>query len=150
MPEVRNPNINPLEALRRRSEEATEREVEGLITRIKEAREEVNAALAKLAYLSDEMRSRARRTPGDGTSSLVTFANAHARFAGAAKQGMSRTASMDRIIEKAKAEKEEATRRDIQERKWAEARRAQKQVDRLVLPTDDAFDEVFGEVVNNA
>lgn len=149
MPE--NPQLpNPLEVLRRRAEEANEHEVELLVGQIRQAREEVSASLAKLAHLADEMRSHARRSPGEGASSLVTFATAHARFAGAARQGMTRTATMDRILEKAKAEKVEAERREIQERKWADARRAQKQVERLVLPTDDAFDELYGEVVNNA
>lgn len=145
-----NQEPSPLEALRRRAEEANEREVETLITQIKEARQEVSAALSKLVSLSDDMRQRARRSPGEGSSSLVTFANAHLRFAGAARQGMTRTASMDRVLERAKVEKEEAQRREIQERQWAEARKAQKQVERLVLPTDDAFEELYGEVVNHA
>ena len=150
MPETQPSRISQLEALRQRAEEANEREVETLIGQIKEARQEVETALSRLTYLSDEMRSRARRSPADGSSSLVVFANAHLRFAGAASQGMKRTASMDRVLERAKAEKEEAHRRESQERQWAEARRAQKQVEKLVLPTDDAFDELYVEVVTNA
>ena len=143
-----------LEMLRQRAEEANDRELETLIGQIKEARQEVSTALSKLVGLADDMRNRARRSPGQGSSSMVTFASAHLRFAGAARQGMTRTASMDRVLERAKTEKEEAKRREAQEHLWAEARKArnqaQKQVDRLVLPTDDAFDELYGEVVNNA
>jgi hypothetical protein len=149
MPEIHPTQIDPLEALRKRAEEANSREVEALIGRIKEARQEVETALMRLTHLSDELRSRARRSP-ENSSGLVVFANAHVRFAGAATQGMKRTASMDRMLERAKAEKEETQRREAQERAWAESRRVQKQVDRLVLPTDDAFDELYGEVVNNA
>jgi hypothetical protein len=143
------PQVDPLEALRKRAEEANNREVESLIGRIKEARQEVETALTRLTYLSDELRSRARRAP-ENSSSLVVYANAHVRFAGAASQGMRRTASMDRLLDRAKAEKEETQRREALERKWAESRRVQKQVDRLILPTDDAFSELYGEVVNNA
>lgn len=120
-----------------------------MIGQIKEARKDVESALTKLTYLSDEMRSRARRSP-ETSSSLVVFANAHLRFASAATQGMRRTSSMDRVLDRAKAEKEENQRREAQERQWAESRRAQKQVERMILPTDDAFDELYGEVVNNA
>lgn len=149
MPEVQPTQVNPLEALRKRAEEANGREVETLIEQIKEARREVEAGLAKLTHLADEMRGRARRTP-ESSPSLVVFANAHLRFAGAATQGMKRTASMDRVIDRAKAEKEESERRDAQERKWAATRKAQKQVERLVLPADDGFEELYGEVVTNA
>jgi flagellar biosynthesis chaperone FliJ len=148
MPENK-PEPNPLEALRQRAEEANSREVETLIQQIKEARRDVEASLTKLTHLAEEMRGRARRSP-ETSSSLVTFATAHLRFAGAATQGMRRTASMDKFLDRAKAEKEETQRRETQERKWAEAYRARKQVERLVIPTADAFDELYGEVVNNA
>jgi hypothetical protein len=149
MPESQPTQVNPLEALRRRAEEANSREVETLVEQIKEARREVEASLAKLTHLAEEMRGRARRSP-DSSSGLVVFANAHLRFAGAASQGMRRTASMDRVLDRAKAEKEELQQREAQDRKWAEARQARKQVERLVLPTDDGFDELYGEVVTNA
>lgn len=149
MPEVQPTQVNPLEALRKRAEEANGREVETLIEQIKEARRDVEASLAKLTHLADEMRGRARRSP-ESSPSLVVFANAHLRFAGAATQGMRRTASMDRVIDRAKAEKEELQRREAQERKWAEARQARKKVERMVLPTDDAFEELYGEVVTHA
>lgn len=149
MPEVQPTQVNPLEALRKRAEEANSRDVETLIEQIKEARRDVESSLAKLTHLADEMRSRARRNP-ESSSSLVVFANAHLRFAMAASQGMKRTSSMDRVIDRAKAEKEEIQRRDAQDRKWSASRKAQKQVERAILPTDDAFDELYGEVVTDA
>lgn len=150
MPETQPSRESQLEILHQRAAEANEREVEALIGRIKEARQEVETSLTKLVALSEEMRARARRTPAEGSSSLVVFANAHLRFAGAARQGVTRTASMDRVLERAKSEKEELQRREAYERQRAEARKAQKQVERLVLPTDDAFEELYGEVVDNA
>ncbi len=154
MPEapVEDPRIRRLEELRRGAEESNEREVATLVAQVQEARRDVETALSKLNGLSDDLRTRARRIPNELSNSLVVFANAHVRFAGAASQGMRRTANMDRLLDKAQADKLENERRQIQERNWAAAREARKSVEKLILPSSDAdaFDELYGEVVTHA
>jgi hypothetical protein len=153
MPEVpyaEDPRIRRLEELRRGAEETNEREVKSLVAQIQEVRREVEASLSKLSSLSDDLRTRSRRVPNESSNSLVVFANAHLRFAGAASQGMRRTASLDRLLDKAQADKLENERRQLQERQWAASREARKSVERLILPTSDPFDELYGEVVTNA
>lgn len=152
--EARPQRASQLEAMRRGAEESNEREVAMILGEIREARKEVEAALSKLTSLSDDLRTRSRRIPTDAASSLVVFANAHLRFAGAATQGMKRTSAMDRILDRAEAQKAEAKRREEQIARWAEARKiareTEKKVQKLILPPDDAFDELYSEVVSNA
>ena len=150
MPTAQQSKFDELEALRKRAEEVNEQEVQTLIEQIKAARQEIENSLSRLIGLSDDLRTRSRRIPNASSSSHVIFATAHLRFAGAATQGMKRTAAMDRMIDRAKADLEEAARREEQEAKWMAERAARKKVEKLTLPTDDAFDEVYAEVVTNA
>jgi len=57
---------------------------------------------------------------------------------------------MDRVLDRAKVEQEEARRQKERERLWAASREAGKAVEQLTLPTGDAFDELYSEVVSNA
>lgn len=148
MPELEASKLEQLEDLRKRSEEANERETEALIEEVKKLRQESETTLAKLAAAAEALRAKSRRIQNASSSSLVIFATAHLRFAGAAIQGMKRTTSMDRMIDRAKANKEEEARREEQERRWAEERAAKKKIQEMVAPSDDAFDELYGEVVD--
>lgn len=133
-------------------EQAGEKEVETLVSSIVEARVEVEKALEKLTKASDALRTRARRIPNESANTLVVFSNAHLRFSGAASQGMKRTAALDRLLDKAKAEKEELARREELEKQAAARRLARKKAEQLSVlpPSDDAFESLYGEVVPNA
>lgn len=152
MPESRLSRVEQLEALRRKAEEDNDREVGSLVEKIKESRREVETALSRLAELAEEMRGRSRRVPSEASSSLTVFATAHLRFASAVSQGLKRTASMDRVLDRAKADQEEAKRREALEKQWADRRQARKDVERLILPVsdDDAFDGLYGEIVDQS
>jgi hypothetical protein len=152
MPELNQDQLQlqQLEALRQRTEEANEKEVQSLISQIKESRQEIETNLAKLGGLADELRTRSRRIANDSSASHVIFATAHLRFAGAAAQGIKRTVAMDRMLDRAQAGIEEARRREEQETRWRAERAARKKVEELVQPNEDAFDELYGEVVPNA
>lgn len=142
--------LNQLEQMRISREETNSREIEGLITQMKEAQQEVDTALSKLAYLSGELRGRAQRHPTESSHSYLVYANAHLRFAGAATQGMKRTAATSRILDRAKAEQEEQKRRKQLDLERAEAREKQEELRRLAAPTEDDFSQLYGEVVDHA
>ncbi len=146
--------LNQLEQMRISREETNSREIEGLIVQMKEAQQEVDTALSKLVYLSGELRGKAQRHPTESSHSYLIYANAHLRFAGAAVQGMKRTAATSRILDRAKAEQEDQKRRKRQDQERAEAREKQeekqKELRRLAAPTDDDFSQLYGEVVDHA
>jgi len=142
--------LNQLEQMRISREETNSREIEGLITQMKEAQQEVDTALSKLAYLSGELRGRAQRHPTESSHSYLVYANAHLRFAGAATQGMKRTAATSRILDRAKADQEEQKRRVQLDKEREEAREKQKELRRLAAPTEDDFSQLYGEVVDHA
>jgi len=147
MPESQQSKINQLESLQSK-EQQDEYALQSQLALVRDARQEVENSLAKLTSVADALRDQARRTRSDGAVSWVTFANGHLRFAGASQQGLKRTCQgMDRLLDRVKAEKEDQERRDQDERKWEKARNTQKQIDRMILPTDDAFDELYGNVV---
>lgn len=142
--------FDQLEQLRVSREETNTREIEGLIAQMKEAQQEVDTALNKLAYLSGELRGRAQRHPTESSHSYLVYANAHLRFAGAATQGMKRTAATSRILDRAKAEQEEQKRRNQLELERTEARKKRDELRRLAAPTEDDFSELYSEVVDHA
>jgi hypothetical protein len=130
-----------------RTQEAADHELKELVEQIQAARRVTEESVAKLSELTQQLYSKARRSLFDGSSAYVLFANAHLRMAGALSQGMRRTASMDRVLNIAEAEREESRRRDIQEEERRLVREAQRKVRKLQLPTGDDFDEVYGDVV---
>lgn len=135
---------------RRGVEQNNEREIAGLVAQMKEAQQEVDTALSKLAYLSGELRGRAQRYPTESSRSYLVYANAHLRFAGAATQGMKRTAATSRLLDRAKAEQEEQKRREQLDKERQEAREKKAEIQRLSTPTEDAFSELYSEVVDHA
>jgi hypothetical protein len=119
-----------------------------MVQQIQGLRKEIIAKAGRLYELSGELRTKSRRFLADeGTSNYIMFANAHLRLAGALTQGIRRTASTDRVLEVGQAERDEARRRDETEREWREARQKTKASNDLVLTSDDAFDEIYGDVV---
>lgn len=128
---------------------AQTQEVDTLVEQIKKAREDLEADLGKLQELSMDLRARCRRNLGDEvTGRYLTWVNAHLRITGALSNGLRRTASMDRVLDRAQADLEEARRRAQEEARRLEARDHQRHVNKLILPTSDDFDEVFGDLVD--
>ncbi len=77
------------------------------------------------------------------------YANAHLRFSGMLAQGLKRAGSMDRVLVAAQREQEESRRREEAERLDREARKNNRLVEQLSLPTSDDFDELYGEVLSD-
>lgn len=120
-----------------------------MVEQIKQAREDLEGDLEKLQALSLELRARCRRNLGEEvTGRYLTWVNAHLRITGALTNGLRRTASMDRVLNQAQADLEEARRRAQEEARRLEARDHQRHVNQLILPTTDDFDEVFGDLVD--
>lgn len=134
------------EARRQRREET----IQALVDRIHKAREAIEQDVAHLQDACLELRTVVRRNYDEASSSYLVFANAHLRLAGALVQGVRRTASMDRMLNRAQEEREEARRREMEHRRAQEVRDHARHVQKLQLPTEDAFDEVYGEVMGNA
>ena len=132
------------------SREARERESLAIVEKIKQARADVDAAVQKLQQTSMELKAYARRNPDESGSSLMVFANAHLRVCGACSQGVRRTASMDRVLNRAAQEQELARRREAEDEKRAEERAHRRKVKKLSLPVPDpdAFAEVYGELLD--
>lgn len=124
--------------------------VEALVERIHTARRDVDEGVARLQQSSEELRSLCRRNYDEASSSYLIFANSHLRLAGALSQGIRRTASMDRVLMNAAREREDAKAREEEFRRQQQVREHEKLVQKLQLPAPDDFDELFGEIVNDA
>jgi hypothetical protein len=135
---------------RRGVERDNERVITELVSQMQEAQQEAETALGKLSALSIELRGRAQRYPTETSYSYLVYANAHHRFAGAAIQGMKRTAATSRILDRAKAEQEDRKRREELEKERQAAREKREAAKRLQAPVEDDFLELYGEVVANA
>jgi hypothetical protein len=142
--------LTQLVEIRQRAEETRrqrEEVAEGLVRDIQAAREDLTSAIDRLYRLAVELRTLTRRSLDEGAQSYIMFANAHMRLAGALNQGVKRTGSTDRILKIGQTEREDARRREENLRQRAEVREHQKAIDKLVLTSDDAFDEIYGEIV---
>lgn len=124
--------------------------VEALVERIHKTRQELDERIAQLTEVATELRSVCRRNFDEASSSYLIYANSHLRLAGALSQGVRRTASMDRVLVNAAKEREDAKQREEVFRRQQEVRAHGKLVQKLQLPADDAFEELFGEIVNDA
>lgn len=139
-----------LAEIRQRAEESRkqrEEVAEGLVRDIRAAREDLTSNIDRLYRLAVELRTLTRRSLDEGAQSYIMFANAHMRLAGALGQGVKRTGSTDRILKIGQTEREDARRREEVLRQRSDAKEHQKAIDKLMLTSDDAFDEVYGEVV---
>lgn len=137
--------------------EREQREVEELISKVREAKDEARNKLLTLGACAEELRQRVRRNPTDMSGPIGMFAMVHMRFANAAVQGIQRTSGVNRLVERAKAEHEDLVRVEEDRLKRDIARKArekaQKQVESLTFPAvgeEDALDELYGEVNTDA
>lgn len=124
--------------------------VEALVGQIHTVRRELDEKVARLQETASELRSVCRRNFDEASSSYLIFANSHLRLAGALSQGIKRTASMDRVLVNANREREDAKVREAEFKRQQAVRAHGKLVEKLQLPTDDGFDELFGEIVDDA
>lgn len=122
---------------------------EDLVQKIQDTREEILAKVSHLHALSTELHGNSRRFMADeGSGDYILFAVAHIRLAGALHQGLRRTASTDRILRARQNDQQEETRiREEADRRAKEFRETRKAVQKLTLTSDDAFDELYGDVV---
>lgn len=140
-------------ALRRREGETRqqrEKEDEAAIERVREARATIETALMGLQRAASELRDRARRNPDETSANHLVYANAHLRLTGALANGIRRTSSMERVLNSAEAKREDARRRDEEDRLRRELRAHERRVNDLTLPASDVddFDEVFGDLID--
>jgi hypothetical protein len=152
MPNTTDSEAQEIEVLRRQEVEAKQQQKQetAIVQQIQEARKDVESSVKKLHDLSLALRSKTRRSLDGGSSGYLVFANAHLRLAGALTQGVKRAASMDRVLKRAQSEQEETRRRAKEDRQRREDRAYQKQLQQLQQPSEDAFEQLYGEVVVNA
>jgi hypothetical protein len=127
-----------------------EKEIDELVERVQEARKTADESISRLYEVSNELREKVRRASTAGAHSHMIFANAYIRLAAAFAQGLKRLVSTDRILVRAKSEQDEAAREERQEQAQNAARKAKKQTEKLVQPSESAFDELYGEVISHA
>jgi hypothetical protein len=143
--------LQRIEAERSRAAEAARHQgksVEDVIFQIQATRGELEEKAARLQELATRLRSEIRNAADlEGIRHYTTFNNAHLRLAGAVFQAVRRTVSTDRLLTAAKADQEDAQRRDARERQYQEARVRQKAVERLQIPQEDDFESIYGELV---
>ncbi len=123
-----------------------------LVETIKKARADIESAVSRLQTATLELRSVTRRNFDESASSVLVFSNAHLRLCGAMTQAMHRTASMDRVLARAERDREEARVREQEFRRQQEAQAQAKEHSRLIeqlkVPTEDDFDALYGEILN--
>jgi len=140
-------------ALRRREGETRqqrEKEDAAAIERVRDARQTIESALLGLQRTASELRDRARRNPDEVSANHLIYANAHLRLTGALANGIRRTASMERVLNSAEAKREDARRREEEDRLRRELRAHERHINSLTLPTSDVddFDEVYGDLTD--
>lgn len=125
-----------------------------LVETIKKARSDIESAVNRLQTATLELRSVTRRNFDESSSSLLVFSNAHLRLCGAMTQAVNRTASMDRVLVRAEQDREEARVREQEFRRQQEAQAQVKEhsklLEQLKVPTEDDFDALYGEILNDA
>jgi hypothetical protein len=122
--------------------------IEDLIIQIQAMRGELEERAARLQELTARLRSEIRKSSElEGAHHYTVFSTAHLRLAGAVFQVVRRTVSTDRLLVAARADREEAQRRDERERQYREAQARRKAVEHLQISQEDDFESIYGEIV---
>ena len=151
-PHMIEEEVRRVEAQRLREEELRQQRdktAQATILQMQMIRGDIEAKVSKLHELSLELRTTARRTLDASSNGFILYANAHLRVVGALTQGIRRTASMDRVLVIGQRDQEDARRRDEEERQDREVREHGRMIDQLSLPTEDDFEELYGEVLSD-
>lgn len=131
-----------------------EKQIAALTTAIQLARTDIETAVTKLQESTMELRALTRRNFDESSQSLIIYSNAHLRMAGAMVQALQRTASMDRVLVRAAQDREDGRQREeeFQRRREAhlKAQEQRKLIEEIRQPTEDDFDAVYGEILNDA
>jgi chromosome segregation ATPase len=139
--------LSLLSAARGRQQE----ELEELTREVKEARGAVEEANQRLNRVATKLRQATRRGESDDTTAqLMVFANAHIRLTGSLASGLRRASVVDRLLNNAETERrerQEAAEREA-ERQEREERRQQAKPQLSLPEPEDAFDELYGEIVD--
>lgn len=149
----RSAEIELLLTQRRREGEVRQRreqEDAAAIERVREARQTIETALMGLQRAATELRDRARRNPDEVSANHLIYASAHLRLTGALSNGIRRTAAMERVLNSAEARREDARRREEEDRLRRELRANERRINNLTLPVSDVddFDEVYGDLID--
>jgi len=142
-------------------------DTESLLLRIREARQNLDETLSNLLEASEALREHARKNRMVNDRSYQMFAMTNLRFSAATSQGLKRMAqTSDRLLVRAKTEQEETDRLEQQRQERAKLRKIEAaaqtdQVDqsrqvkeaarktaKLIAHSDNAFEELYGEMLN--
>jgi hypothetical protein len=126
------------------------KEIEAVVAEIQKLRQDADGVALKLTERSEHLRKLARTSLDEGASNYLVFANAHLRLAGALAQGFRRTVPMDRLLQAAEDQRLDAERREMQAAERQLAREKAHETNRLTIPQDDDFDELYGDIVTEA
>jgi hypothetical protein len=121
-----------------------EKDAKGIIAEMDDARKSIEQEVRRLSDLSQKLRTHALRQKDDMTGGYVAYSNAYVRICGALNQGLRRTASMERVLDTAKANQEESKLREAREEQGRRMRAHNREIQKLSLPTSDDFDLVYG------
>jgi len=144
--------VSRVEAQRLREDDLRQQRdkvADDIVVQMQKVRVDLEASVTQLHQLAMDLRAKARRTLDSSSSGYILYANAHLRVAGALNQGLKRTGSMDRVLVVSKQEEEDERRREEEDRQDKEVREHDRLVENLSLPSDDDFEELYGEVVSN-
>lgn len=124
-----------------------------IVQEIGDLRKGVDQGARRIYELSRVLHDRARRDQQDDTTGVyIAFSNAWSRFAGMVNQGLSRTASADRLLKllPTEADKEEAAR-EADRREQRQARRERRRQARVSSEQSpmDALIEMYGSEDEN-
>lgn len=124
--------------------------LDAAVDQLKRARKDAEDAVARLAEKASALRELSRRSPDDASRSYTAYANAHIRTAGAILQGTKKAASLDRLVVQAKEQQEQIRALEERQRRQREVQAHATYIRRLELPADDAFEEIYGEILSDA
>jgi len=119
-----------------------------LVAALQTARGDVGAALLKFQEAATALQTQLRRDRDIDAGAYFMYASAHVRLAGALQTGIKRTVATDRLLKKAKEDREETLRRAEKEKRREQVVAHGKLVQSLAQPSPDAFDDLYSEVVN--
>lgn len=142
-------------ALRRRQADIrknAEKELDGMVTSIEEAREALSEKLHDYVKASDQLRQASRRMMHSEVSlQYRNYATMQTRLGGAISQALRRAENGSRMLDVHKKAQEERVAREEQERERQEIRAAERSVQTALLPPhDDDFESLYGDYSQEA
>lgn len=129
-----------------------ERDVEAHVEAIRTARSDLEAKLLELQGHCDRLQRATRLASGDGgeEARYRLYHAAQTRLVGAMSHAIKRAQGTDRLLEASRAEQQERERREREDMTRAHVKAAVREVFNLQLPKDDDFEQLFGEVADDA